>query len=768
MKIRHLRYFIIAICLIATGCSTTKNIPEGSYLLDNIEIQTDNNVRTSTELISFIRQQPNSSLPILGKVRLKTYNLAGSDSSWVNRTMRNLGETPVLFNPSSAIFSANQLKKELVNLGYHQAEVDTVMRVKRNKVSLDYNIKTGKPYIVRNYTYAAADTAIARIMTRVPLPPMIKSGDRFDMNLLEDERARIGNTIMRNAGYYTFSKEFVFFRADTTDIDHQVDLYMDIHMPKDSTSYPRYKINNVTVLSGVYNMNNRPDSVRRRMALDTVQYRNMTIIRGKNKFLRNSTIARNTLIRKGQNYSDLAFSRTYEAFSSIGAIQQANISFEPEPSDSLRLMNATIMLLPANTHWFQANLDGTNSAGDIGIAPSVSYKHQNLFNGGEVWNITLKGAYEFIMGDNSNSSMLSQNFYEYGAETGITFPQFLFPWIKKEWREQPSAATKISVGLTNQNRPEYQRQFFNASINYNWVSRSRRYAHSLDFIDVNYVRMPWASEEFKEEYLDEEKNPLLSASYKNQLITRTGYSISISNKRNLSSRNPHTYLIKGSFEVAGAVPRLISTINDTKPNDSGSKEFMGVAYAEYLKTTGAYTRTFNNSTKHSLAYHFEFGFAYPYGNSKVLPFERRFFGGGANGVRGWSTRSLGPGAYRPSAGEGANFVNQTGDIKFGASIESRHKISEMIEIAGFVDAGNVWTIHNYENQSGGQFKINDFYKEIGIAYGLGLRFDLGFLLLRLDTGAQAYDPSQKMSERIVIHKPAFSRMAWHFGIGYPF
>lgn len=754
-------YIFILVTVILGACSTTKNIPEGKYLLNDMIVKTDNKVNSPSELESFVRQHPNGGLPLLGKLRLKIYNMAGSDTSkWVNRTVRKMGEAPVIYSESQTVISANQLKKEMNNLGYLNAEVDTVLTPKKNKISVTYDIKTGIPYRIRNYTNTIADTTISKIVGRSLLKPVLNEGDLFDMENLEQERIRINN-ILRNWGYYTFSKEYVYFKADTTLNSNQVDLFLDIYPPRDSIPYSQYKIDKVTVISG-YDYNTPINRFLRRA--DTTVYNNMTIIRGRDNFLRSSSINRRNYLRQGRRYSDMAFSATYEAFSNLSAIKQTNITLTPSASDSTHLLDATIILSPANAHWFRASLEGTNSAGDIGVAPSVAYQHQNIFNGGEQFSIKLKGAYEFV-GGSKNTDLLNDNYYEYGIDFGLTFPQFLFPWLKKSWRERPSATTRFNIGLTNQHRSQYTRQFFNATVNYGWTTSYGRIRYGLDLFDINYVRMPSISDAFRENYLEgPNSNPLLRETYKDQLIARTALSVTLGPRR-MFNRSPHTYNIRSTVEVAGALPRLVTALGGGTKGEEGFKKIVGVEYAEYVKGTFDYSRTFVFSKKHSLAYHIGVGFAYPYGNSTILPFERRFFSGGANSVRGWNTRSLGPGSFRRS-NTNTDFVNQAGDYKLDMSVESRHKVSDLFEIAGFIDAGNIWTVHNYEGQSEGQFKFNKFYKEIAVAYGLGLRLDLGFLLLRFDTGVRLYDPGREQSERFVL--PALPRMALHFGIGYPF
>lgn len=753
--------------LVFIACNTTKNIPEGQFLLDGIEIKHDTKNATS-DLEDFVRQQPNTGF----KIGLGIYNMAGQDSSWINRTIRNIGQAPVIYSPSLTQQSKNQLVKQLQNQGYLNAVGDTLLQEDKSgkKMKVTYVLKGGTPYTIKDYEYAISDTTIARILGIIPSTPLLNKGDFYDIDMLEEERLRI-NEIMRNVGYYDFSKEFVYFKVDSTLNSHQVNMFMDVYPKPDSLPYKRYKMNDVTVISGLRSsdfsggqggrINTNQWFFRR---ADTTEYRGIKIIRGRNNFLTNSAIARNNFIRKGAYYSDMIQNWTYQSFSRMGAIKQVNITTVPSAKDST-LLDATIMLMPANAHWFKAALDGTNSAGDLGVAPSVSYQHQNLFNGGEVLNIRLKGAYEFVPGSKDNNA-LTENYYEYGIETSLTFPMFLFPWLKKSWREQPMSSTKFSIGLNNQHRKQYTRQFFNMGVNYSWATKRGRLQHGFDLFDINYIRMPWVDPVFDSTYLQNPNNPLLRESYRDQLVTRTAYNFTLVNGRRVSPLRP-TYALRGSIEVSGALPRLVTAINGAKEDELGQKKILGVAYAEYVKGTLEYSHTLYFSKRHSVAYRAGLGLAHPYGNSTVLPFERRFFSGGANSVRGWSTRTLGPGSYRRPDGATSDFVNQTGDMKLDLNIENRMKLTTMFEFAQFIDAGNIWTLKNYDSQPGGQFDFKEFYKEIAVAYGVGLRLDLSFLLIRFDVGLRAYDPGED-SKKFVLFKPRRKYTAFHFGIGYPF
>lgn len=765
MNQKILKYTFIILVTILCGCNTTKNVPEGKYLLNSFEIKSDKKAIDVTYLEDYVQQQPNSTI---AKMRLRVYNLAGQDTSkWINRIIQKLGEPPVIYSPKLTEASATQLTKELSNLGYLRAIVDTTLKANGKKMNVIYDINSGNPYRIRNYEYTIFNKNIDNSLKPARKYTRVQPGTIFSQVVLDNSREHL-TTYLRNIGYYKFSKDYLYYKADTTLNSSQVDLYLSLYESKDSTTFQKYKIRNVTVLSG-FDAMSRGNNVYFANP-DTVLYKGLKIIHGSNHFLRNSTISRNIYLRPGALYADRNYTNTTGAFNGIGVIKQTDIAFTPiiNEKDSIQQIDAFITLVPGNNHFFQTELQGTNSAGDFGIAPSITYQHQNIFNGAEILKLRLKGAYEFISQSNSNG-VAAHNYYEVGGDASLSFPLFLFPWLKKSWRELPSSSTQFSVGLTTQHRKEYTRQFFNATLTYRWTTWNKRLNHQFDLWDINYIRMPWVSDWFKEEYLSSSANAILKASYQDQLISRTTYNFNYSNTNLWGAIPENSVAIRGSFSVSGLLPRLVTAFGNPKKNSLGQKEILGIAYAEYVKGEFSFAQTFQLNKIQSWAYRIGLGVASPFGNSNVLPFETRFFSGGANSVRGWPTRGLGPGAYRPKDDVGNDFANRVGDIKLDLGVEFRHMISEYFQLATFVDAGNIWTIRNYaESQPNGQFKFSNFYKEIALSYGAGIRFDLGFLLLRFDGGVRAYDPGRPEGERWVIFKPTLNRMAWHFAIGYPF
>ena len=289
-----------------------------------------------------------------------------------------------------------------------------------------------------------------------------------------------------------------------------------------------------------------------------------------------------------------------------------------------------------------------------------------------------------------------------------------------------------------------------------------RRSYKLDLLDLNYIYMPWISDTFREGYLDDVDNinSILRYNYEDLFIMKLGFGMSY---------NGGDEAFKLNVETAGNLLGGISSAIGGRRNAEGQYTLFNIAFAQYIKGDFDYTRLFAIDRNNSLAFHFGFGIAYPYGNSKVLPFEKRYFSGGANSVRGWSVRGLGPGGFKGTNGA-IDFINQTGDMKLDINLELRSFLFWKVYGALFVDAGNIWTLRAYEEQPGGQFRFKDFYKQIAVSYGLGIRFNFDFFILRFDMGMKAINPAYSTKEEhyALLH-PDFSRdFAFHFAVGLPF
>ena len=332
------------------------------------------------------------------------------------------------------------------------------------------------------------------------------------------------------------------------------------------------------------------------------------------------------------------------------------------------------------------------------------------------------------------------------------------------------SSTLFSLKLNSQERPEFERRILSGSWSYLW-SKRKDTQHKLDLLDLNYIYVPWISETFKHEYLDSvsNRNSILKYNYENLLITKLGYTYSFNSSRNNSNRfERFAYSIRTNTECSGNILYGINSLFGGRTNEDGQYTLLKIAYAQYVKGDFDFAARVNMDTRNSLVFHFGLGVAYPYGNSRILPFEKRYFAGGANGMRGLTVRTLGPGSYKPE-GKSIDFINQSGDLKLDMNVEYRSHLFWKIHSAVFLDAGNIWTLREYDEQPGGQFKITSFYKELALSYGIGVRVDFDLFVFRLDAAMKAINPAYTGREKYSIIRPDFKRdFALHFAIGYPF
>ena len=483
-------------------------------------------------------------------------------------------------------------------------------------------------------------------------------------------------------------------------------------------------------------------------------------------FLRPQVISDYNYLQSGKLYRNRDVQNTYSALGRLNILKYSNIRFREELEADSAYLDAYVMLTRNKNKSLSFEIEGTNSAGDLGAAASVAYSHQNLFKGSETFTIKLRGAYEAVTG---LEGYANSNYLEYGVETSLSFPEFMFPFLSSDFRRRSRATSEVTVKYNWQIRPEFERTVASAAWSYRWGKRGA--THRFDVFDLNYIYMPYRSETFRE-YLDymDERNPLLRYSYEDLFIVRLGYTYTYnsSGATTLKTSQRNSYSIRFNIEESGNLLYLFSRMINGSPKNGEAYQMANISFAQYVKTDFDYAKNFMIDDRNALVFHVGVGVAVPYGNSKSLPFEKLYFSGGANSVRGWSVRSLGPGGYRGDSNS-LDYVNHTGDIKLDLNLEYRTHLFWKLNGAAFVDAGNVWTIRNREMQPEGLFKFNRFYKQLAVAYGLGLRFDLDFLIIRFDGGMKAINPMYTGRDRYPIISPDFKRdFAFHFAVGYPF
>ncbi len=761
------RLIITVAAALLWGCSSTKHVPDGQMLLDKVEIKIDDD-RTvhSEELINFLRQTPNHKVLGFAKLQLATYSLSGSDSTkWYNRWLRSLGQPPVIYDADLTDASRRQLRQAMINRGYMEAEVevDTLLRPEKKRAAVTYRIHTGEPHVISNMALNVPDSAIRAILERDSAMFDIGAGDLFDRNRLDNLRTTIASRL-HDEGYYGFSREYITFTADTVRGSKDIALTLNLRAPDNTrpADHHLYYIRSVTFVTEEATHAEHPD---------TVGYRNISVVYGPDRYIKPSALYDMCFIEPGRPYSSRMVDKTYSSLSRLSILRFINIEMHPGGTvGNAEMLDAVITISRNKKQSISLELEGTNSEGDLGFGIGATYQNRDLTHRSELLSVKFRAAYESLSGN--LDGFINKRFTEYAAEAGITFPKFELPFASRAFKKRMQATTEFALSFNWQERPEYTRVIAGIAWRWKWNNRLRDMArrHTFDLIDINYVRLPRSTIDFIDQIAP--SNPLLRYSYEDHFIMRLGYTFYQTNRRiptaevNAFAMQPSITTWRFSAETAGNLLYGLSHLFKAKRDDGAYKVF-GIQYAQYVKGEIDHTYTLNLNSRNALAFHAGFGIAYPYGNSSMVPFEKRFYAGGANGVRGWGVRTLGPGCY-DSRNDVEDFINQCGDISLILSAEYRAKLFWVFEGAIFIDAGNIWTIHEYPNQPGGMFKFNKFYKQIAASYGLGIRMDFTYFLLRFDLGFKAHNPAMNQEPWPLIH-PKWSRDAnFHFSVGYPF
>lgn len=777
-RLMPISFISLFLLMLLWGCSSARHVPQGKYLLDNIKLQINDSSGTldKEEMITYVRQQPNHKMLWSTKFRLGIYNMSGSDTTkWWNRWVRKLGEPPVIFDSTATESDAEQLRKAMVNKGFLDAEVevDSFPNADKRKINLEYTLNPGRPHVIRSISYKFPNDTLKNLIINDSLHFTVKEGDLLDRERLESEREII-TTYLRNRGYYAFNKEFITFNADTTAGSYDVDLTM-IVKPQLSEDNPNFLLptHQAYIVRNIYYITNfeagDEGDLRKYQAADTVGYKDITILYGKKKYLRPSVLFDNCFIRAGQPYRLADVNRTYQALSRLNILKFINVRFlRAGNAGGMEFLDAYILLTPGKSQSFSVELEGTNSEGDLGVAVGLSYSHRNVGKGSETLTTKIRGAYESLSGN--LDGLIHDRYLELSGEVGVLFPKFKAPFLHESFKRKINASTEFNISMNYQERPEYTRIISTAGWAYKWTERGNRNRHTFTPIDINYVYLPESTNNFIDEIAPD--NPLLRYSYEDHFIMRMGYNFYHTNKRQelpwVRGIQSNIYTIRVNAEIAGNLLFALSSIFDHRSNfhDDPYKVF-GIQYSQYFKVEGdfALVHTFNH--RNAVAFHAGLGIGVPYGNSYMLPFEKRFYGGGANGVRGWDVRTLGPGRF-PGTNSVSDFINQCGDIRIDLNAEYRAKLFWLVELGAFIDIGNIWTIRDYPNQPGGVFRFNSFYKELAAAYGLGIRLDFTYFLLRFDLGMKAHNPAMNQEPWPLIHPNWKRDSSFHFSIGYPF
>jgi len=696
---------------------------------------------------------------------------------WVRRTF---GTKPVILDTMQILSTSDKLQLYLKNKGFYHSTVTSSVNYRRKTASVTYTIISGPPCMVKKFDYFVPDSVMNGFIMADSTNGKLRNGMIYDTYVLDDERERIANHL-RNNSYFSFSLSDIYYIADTSNAGLSAEVELHIKKIKlasrgtsDSTveiTHPRFYIHNIYI---------NPDVVAssQEKTYDTIAYRyhlkktdtairTIYVLAESKSLLKPSFLASSLSIAQGDAYSQSAANLTYKKLISQPIIGSANVNMEILKPGILgsagnQLLDCNIRLKRNKLNTFSVGTEGTNSGGRFGVGVNSAIQNRNIFRGAEVLSLKIKlsGEIQGSLNDKSiQNYFLFFNTVEGGAEVSIDFPRLLIPYRSKYQQDMRQGRTSLSAGAGFEFQKEYNRNISSLAFSYKW-NRNELIKHVFTPFELNYIKISKIDTLFQV-YLNSFTDPVYKSQYTNHLLTMIRYSFIISNMATTKRNNQ--FFLRLNAETSGNIPYFIDNSSNNPKTDSGYYERLGVRYSQYIRLDFDFRKFWRIRHNNTLAFRLMGGSGLPYGNSDAVPFEKSFWLGGANDMRGWRLRSLGPGAY---VSTNSNY-DKTGEIMMQASIENRFPIYSFLLGSFFIDAGNVWLRRKSNDFLNGEFNLNTFYKQIGMDMGFGLRFDFSFFILRLDAAVPFHDPA-KPGEWFSPEVFNYKNGILNFGIGYPF
>lgn len=724
---------VMATAVLSFSCSTTRVLGDGQFRLADNKVVVDNDRKFNTkEIESYIKQKPNSYIIFGWNPFLNIYNWSGKNADkGINKFLREIGTAPVVYQPSQVEASVENINRHLEYLGYYGSDVRSEVRVNGKRVTVTYSVTLGRRYRIGNVSFAVPDGEFKEDFYADTAAVSIRPGDFLSEDALEKETERAAS-MFRRKGYFGFTKNYFSFEADTLARRDTADLLMTVKE---------------------YTRNQTAEYARphRKYFFGDVSISYDNDLKFNDRVLKNICT-----IRPGAMYDEREVNTTYSRLSALRLFSGVNVALNPRDSG---IVDCDISLTKSRMQGFKVNLEGsTNSTGLIGISPQVSYYHKNIFHGGQWLNLGFLGNFQFKYDDRSVKSN------EFGVSAGLSFPEFL--GLPNSIFHGPSVPrTEINASYNYQNRPEYTRNMISTSYGYSGSLRNGKFFYQFYPIQAKIVRLTNLDPNF---YTTLSGNPFMRDAYQNHFDVGSGLVAYYTTSTALVPKETYEYA-RLQLDASGNVLSLFNKA--MKSDEYGSRLIWNTPYSQYIRTelTLGKTFVFGKNGGQALAIRLLGGVGYAYGNSSTIPFEKQFYSGGANSMRGWQARSLGPGNSKADT----TFVipSQTGDVKLEANLEYRFPMFWKLCGAVFTDVGNIWTLKETDGDDGSHthFDLKNLAASLAADWGIGLRVDLNFLILRIDMGMKLYDPSQDTDRWRApsqwLKKDGYSL---HFGVGYPF
>ena len=757
---------LVVVSMLLSSCNVMRYLPEGKNLVrkNTVSIENKDTKIEKSKLAKYISLKPyketlRTNLPTWIYYKWEQHQKSGF-WKWLNN---RFGKEPVYYDTEGALNSANQMVLYLNNIGYFNSTVNHTVKKRRGKVNITYHVYPAVPYHVNKIDYVIDDSLVRGFIMRDSASFPLKEGDIYNAYLLDEQREIITERL-RNSGYYYFNRDNIYYEVDSNFMNHTMNVTM--RLKKNDLAYKRYQVRDISIYPNysVFRMNEKPsDTVtlttefgwRRKITnkLDFYYY-------GKPQ-VNPKTFRHSINIVEGMPYIQRSVTSTYKALGNFRLFSNVSIQFDSVPNDSLNLLDCRITMSQNDIHSFTVQGEGTHSDGDLGVKGSLAYTNKNIFHGAENLQLSLKGGLEAqrVLGTETDETEKKVfNTRELGLTASVLFPRFLSPFTFNDFARDYMPTTSVTLGFNAQIRYYYSRYITLASFSYDWRSRNRL-SHTLSPIYLNSVKIADINPVFQA-YLDAEVSQRKKDQYTSHLLLGARYSFTYSSQR-LNQEGSFIYL-RADLESSG---NLLSLFNNTKliTENDGHHELLGIRYAQYVRGSFDIRQHIHLGRESWLVFRQFVGLGIPYGNSQDLPFERSFYGGGANGLRGWLYRTVGPGGYVPTN----NDSERIGDIQLEANAELRFPVYNIINGAVFADVGNVWGYHPNESMPNAEFRFNSFYKQLAFDAGVGIRLDVSFLLIRLDFAYAMRNPFPDESGNYWRFGQG-NNIRMQLGIGYPF
>ena len=711
--------------MVTISCSTTRVLQDDQYRLakNRIEVVNDDEFNPNA-LNPYLKQKPKGWSPFL-----YVYNWTnGKGKAW-DKLVTKIGVAPIVYDPELVDNSIENIDNHLEYLGYYGSHTESEIKVKKKRVEVIYKVTLGKQIQIRDLEITLPKRGeFAEAFMSDTASMIVKPGDFLSESMLEAETERAA-AAMRNMGFYSFNKNNFFFEADTL-------------------SYPGTALLKMQINEFTRNETSRGAEPIRRFFINDV-----SISYPKSMKIREKILTELNLITPGDVYGEDIIKNTYSRYSALKTFSSVNIGTTQVDTN---LVNCEISLSQSRNQGFKVNLEAsTNSSGLLGVSPQLSYYHKNLFKGGEWLNLSFMGNFQFKLRDDVRSN-------EFGISGGLSIPKF-FP-LPYRYFKGSIPRTDVNLSYNYQSRPEYTRNIISTSYGYSGNVRNRFFYQAYP-LQMNVVKLFDLDEDF---YKTLANDPFLKNAYQNHFDLGSGATLYYTTNASANPQDTYFYT-RFQFDIAG---NMLSAFKPVMKKDAnGSGMIWNTPFSQFVRGELTLGRTwvFGRNNGQAIATRILAGAGYAYGNSSALPFEKHFYGGGANSLRGWQARTVGPGC----SPRDTSFVipNQTGDMKLEANIEYRFNMFWKVAGAVFVDAGNVWML-NYKDDSGNaddsMFRWNSLGESIAANWGVGVRLNLGFLLLRVDMGMKVHDPSREQKWVSPGKWLRRDNYALHFGVGYPF